>query len=160
MSKATKSRTLWSSGRGQSLVEFALILPLLLVVAFIITEFGRALWIKNVLTEAAGNAARAAIVSTSDNYKVAAQEAADRMLFPMGMGTKSGEPSTVDAELLTQSGTQVVRVTITRTFRFIPGSAGDGSGLPTQPGARGNFIDLGNFTITGEAVMDTQPSFG
>ena len=50
------------SDRGQSLVEFALVLPILLVVAFIITEFGRALWIKNLMTQAANQAARAAIV--------------------------------------------------------------------------------------------------
>jgi Flp pilus assembly protein TadG len=161
MSKATKSRALWSSGRGQSLVEFALILPLLLVVAFIITEFGRALWIKNVLTEAAGNAARAAIVSNATDFEADAREAADRMLVPMGMGTTSADPSSFDAEVLTQNGTQVVRVTITRTFSFIPGSAGKGGHqLPTNPGAQGPFINLGDFTITGESVMDTQPSFG
>lgn len=161
MSKATRSRTLWSSGRGQSLVEFALLLPLLLVVAFIITEFGRALWIKNVLTEAAGNAARAAIVSNAANYQAEALKAADRMLVPMGLGTTSEYPSSVEAEILTQDGTQVVRVTITRNFSFIPGSAGEGGNqLPTTPGARGPFIDLTNFLITAESVMDTQPSFG
>lgn len=161
MSVATRSRALWRGGRGQSLVEFALVLPMLLVVAFLVTEFGRALWVKNVLTEAAGNAARAAIVSNSTDYQTAAREAADRMLVPMGMGTTSTDPSTVTAVLETQSGTQVVRVTITRTFSFIPGSAGKaGHMLPTNPGAKGPFINMGDITITGESVMDTQPSFG
>jgi len=35
-----------------------------------------------------------------------------------------------------------------------------GNQLPTTPGARGPFIDLTNFLITAESVMDTQPSFG
>ena len=39
--------------RGQSLVEFALILPMMLVVMFMITEFGRALYMYNVLASAA-----------------------------------------------------------------------------------------------------------
>jgi Flp pilus assembly protein TadG len=52
------------SGRAQSLVEFAMVLPMLLVVGFIITEFGRALWIKNVLTQAAREGCRTAVVST------------------------------------------------------------------------------------------------
>lgn len=158
MKKATKSRALWSSAAGQSLVEFALILPLLLVVAFIITEFGRALWIKNVLTEAAGNAARAAIVSNDTEYQAVAEEAANRMLVPMAMGTTSDVPSTVTAQILNQGGTQVIRVTIQRQFSFIPG--GGGGGLPTTPGAQGPFINLTTFLITGEAVMDTQPAFG
>ena len=39
--------------RGQSLIEFALILPMMLVVMFMITEFGRALYTYNVLATAA-----------------------------------------------------------------------------------------------------------
>jgi len=38
-----------SGTRGQSLVEFALILPIMLAVMFMITEFGRALFQYNVL---------------------------------------------------------------------------------------------------------------
>jgi Flp pilus assembly protein TadG len=158
MSKATKSRnrTLWGSGRGQSLVEFALILPLLLVVAFIITEFGRALWIKNALTSAAGVAARAAIISNSANYRDVARVAANRFLDAQYMGTGSG--TTIDFELLPiGNGQQSVRVRLSRPFSFIPGGEG---GLPTTPGANGPFIGLGGFVIVGEAIMETQPNFG
>ena len=49
--------------RGQSLVEFALTLPMLLVVMFMVTEFGRALYQYNVLAQAARAAARQAAVS-------------------------------------------------------------------------------------------------
>jgi len=56
--------------RGQSLIEFALILPMMLVVMFMITEFGRALYTYNVLATAARAGVRAAVVSTADNYDV------------------------------------------------------------------------------------------
>ena len=159
--KLTRISKLGRSSRGQSLVEFALVLPLMLVVAFIITEFGRALWTQNVLTEAAGNAARAAIVSNSANYQAAATAAANRILDANGMGTTAkSNPSTVTATLEVDPGTntQVVRVRITRSFSFIPGK--EGGLLPTTPGAGKNAsIQLNGFTIAGESVMDTQPTF-
>ena len=159
MSKATRSRTLWSSGRGQSLVEFALLLPLLLVVAFIITEFGRALWIKNMLTQAVGQAARAAIVSTSGSYQGAAETAANRLLGPVGMGTESTDPSEIFASLDPPGNPQYVKIRMTRWFSFIPGG-GVNRELPTTPGARGPYIGLGRFEIVAETTMDLQPGFG
>jgi Flp pilus assembly protein TadG len=161
MSKATKSRsrTLWGNGRGQSLVEFALILPLLLVVAFIITEFGRALWIKNALTSAAGVAARAAIVSNVTNYEKIAYDAADRVLDAQFMGLGDAYPATtIQTELKAiAGGQQAVTVRLRREFSFVPSGEG---GLPTTPGAKGPFIGLGTFVIVGEAIMETQPNFG
>lgn len=44
--------------RGVALVEFALVLPLLLVLAMVITEFGHALYLYNGAVKAARNAAR------------------------------------------------------------------------------------------------------
>jgi Flp pilus assembly protein TadG len=49
--------------RGQSVVEFALVLPLLLLLVFGITEFGRAWLTQNILTSAAREGARLAIVT-------------------------------------------------------------------------------------------------
>ena len=160
MTSLPRIRTLKSSSRGQSLVEFALVVPLLMVVAFIITEFGRALWTQNLLTQAAGNAARAAIVSTGGTYLTAATDAANRLLNPVGLGTTSSNPSKIEVTVEDLAGTQVVRVTVSRTFSFIPGSAGQGTGLPTMPGAgKTNQITLTDIPLRGEAVMDTQPSF-
>lgn len=48
--------------RGQALVEFALILPLLMVLLFGIVEFGRAWNAKQVLTDAAREGARLAVL--------------------------------------------------------------------------------------------------
>jgi hypothetical protein len=57
--------------RGQGLVEFALIVPLFLVLLFGMVEFGRAWMTKNILTGAAREAVRMAAVqvdfTTSDN---------------------------------------------------------------------------------------------
>ena len=52
--------------RGQSVIEFALVLPLLLVVVFGITEFGRAWMTMNVLTSAAREGCRLAVVTAPD----------------------------------------------------------------------------------------------
>ena len=47
---------------GQSLVEFALVVPMLLLLVFGIAEFGRAWMAQNVLTGAVREAARIAVV--------------------------------------------------------------------------------------------------
>lgn len=148
-----------SSERGQSLVEFAMVLPLLLVIGFIITEFGRALWVQNVLTEAAGNACRAAIVSSAATYQQVAETAANRILDASGMGTSATGGATVTSELVDVGGGDVaVKVRVTRDFSFIPG--GGGGGLPTTPFAGTDHkVALGTFTIGGESIMDTQPAF-
>jgi Flp pilus assembly protein TadG len=52
--------------RGQSVVEFALVLPLLLLILFGITEFGRCWMAQNILTSAAREGARLAIVTGPD----------------------------------------------------------------------------------------------
>jgi Flp pilus assembly protein TadG len=155
MNGATKTRTLRAGTRGQSLVEFALVLPMLFVVAFIITEFGRALWIKNALTEAAGAAGRAAIVTGTTTYQAAAQDAANHILVPMGMGTTSPGAAKTTIVSTYDPDTHLIKVTISRPFNFIPGGP-----LPTNPGARGPFINLTSITISSETTMDAQPGFG
>jgi len=54
------------SEQGQSLVEFALILPLFVVILFGIMEFGRLWETTNVLTSAAREGARVAAVTEPD----------------------------------------------------------------------------------------------
>jgi Flp pilus assembly protein TadG len=142
------------SSRGQSLVEFGMVLPFLLVVAFITTEFGRAFWVQNVITEAAGAGARAAIVSDKDQYQTKASSAADHILTANKMSIASG--SVVTSDLVTEDGQTSVRVRVTRDFSFIPGSGG-GGGLPTTPfAAKGNRIPVGTITIGATAIMQTQ----
>ncbi len=49
--------------RGQAVVEFAFVLPLLLLVCFGITEFGRAWMTMNIITSAAREGVRLAVVT-------------------------------------------------------------------------------------------------
>ena len=60
---------LMRSERGQSLVEFALTLPMLLVVMFMVTEFGRALFQYNVMAQATREGARVAVTSAEGAAK-------------------------------------------------------------------------------------------
>lgn len=57
-----KATTRWKSSRGQALLETALTLPLLLLVSVSIFEFGRAYQTWQVLTNAAREGARIAIL--------------------------------------------------------------------------------------------------
>lgn len=50
--------------RGVALVEFALLLPVLLVMTFIVTEFGRAIYQYNTLTKSVRDAARYLSIQT------------------------------------------------------------------------------------------------
>ncbi len=47
-----------STQKGVALVEFALVLPLLLLLTFLATEFGRAMYEYNALTKVARDAVR------------------------------------------------------------------------------------------------------
>ena len=59
---------------GQSIIEFALVLPILLLVLFGITEFGRAIMVTNILNTASREGARLAAVSDdSDTLSVKAR---------------------------------------------------------------------------------------
>jgi hypothetical protein len=50
------------SSRGQTLVEFALVIPLFLTLLFTVVDFGRVVWANNSLANAAREAARFAVV--------------------------------------------------------------------------------------------------
>lgn len=63
---AFKSR-IFRSQKGNSIIEFALVLPLLLLILFGITEFGRAILVTNILHTASREGARIAAVSPIDD---------------------------------------------------------------------------------------------
>ena len=67
-------RSLREERRGQTLVEFALVLPLLVLVLVGIFDFGRAIFAYNTVSNAAREGARLAIVdqTTSDIQQIAA----------------------------------------------------------------------------------------
>lgn len=65
---------------GQNLVEFALILPVFLLLVVGMAEFGRAWMTRNILTGAAREAVRAAAVETQANAYNSAKTIADAIL--------------------------------------------------------------------------------
>jgi len=79
-------RTVGKQEKGQNLVEFALILPIFLLLVVGTAEFGRAWMMKNILTGAAREGARVAAVAddptASDNT---ARVVATAVLFSAGI---------------------------------------------------------------------------
>lgn len=59
--------------RGQAMVEFALVLPILLLLVFGVTEFSRAWMTMNVITAAAREGCRLAVVTAPDTDAVTAR---------------------------------------------------------------------------------------
>lgn len=81
------SRAHGASGRegGQSLVEFALIVPILLILVFGIAEFGRAWMTRNILVGAAREAVRLAAVPAPPGGVAAAAVRANQVLASAGI---------------------------------------------------------------------------
>jgi Flp pilus assembly protein TadG len=57
-----------SNKKGQAMVEMAFVIFILVILVFAITEFGRAMYTKNTLTNAARAGARAAVVTVATAY--------------------------------------------------------------------------------------------
>ncbi len=81
--------------RGEALVEFALCLPLLLVLTFMVMDFARAYYVKSMVTNAARQAARSAAVVASGGTSIqdAAATAAHAVLDPVNIPLNSGSPT-------------------------------------------------------------------
>ncbi|MGB2697385.1 MAG: TadE/TadG family type IV pilus assembly protein [Candidatus Zixiibacteriota bacterium] len=117
--------------KGQSLIEFALVLPILLLVLFGITEFGRAIMTVNMLHTAAREGARyAAVRAVSDSTSAVAkvQDVLD---------AASIKNSTIDIEYL--EAEKAVRVRVTTDFKVLTGKLLDPF--------------MGTITLKGETVM-------
>ncbi len=104
--------------RGQSLVEFALILPMMLVVMFMITEFGRALFQYNVLTTATREAVRQAAVSSSTTFDPVARQVADSVLTAGHIPLNSVNLQVTLDNNFDGAGLHVLKVTADKTFNW------------------------------------------
>jgi Flp pilus assembly protein TadG len=102
--------------RGQSVVEFALVLPLLLMILFGITEFGRAWMTANILTSAAREGARLAVVTAPDVAAVTARVTdvcAAAGVTPTGITITGPDPGDPDRR---------VTVTVSADFTVLTGT--------------------------------------
>ena len=94
--RATRVRNTLGNEKGQNLVEFALVVPLLLLLVIGIAEFGRAWMVKNILTGAAREAVRMAAVPAPagmDNatWNAAINARADNILKSAGITVPAGK---------------------------------------------------------------------
>lgn len=96
--------------KGQNLVEFALVVPMLLLLVVGIAEFGRAWMTKNILTGAAREASRLAVVREPYGGVSVAEARANQVLTSAGI---TGATVTV-TDPLTEFGT----VTTTVSYQF------------------------------------------
>ena len=102
--------------RGQSVIEMALVLPLLLLVVFGITEFGRAWMAMNVLTSAAREGCRLAVVTGPDVAAVEARVQAvcdAARIVPTAIDVVGPDPADVSRR---------VTVTVEADFQVVTGN--------------------------------------
>jgi Flp pilus assembly protein TadG len=98
--------------RGQALVEFALVVPILLIMVMAIIDFGRAWNLHQTITDAAREGARKAVVFDPDVTQDSVLAAVATVIsssgfdpalatvgFPDGFKTGRGEPTTVTIEM-------------------------------------------------------------
>jgi len=124
------------SESGEALLEIALVLPILLLLSLGMLDFGRAFHVKNIVDQAAREAARVAAVSNND--KALATDRATTILTANGLAGATTSVSDVDAS-------QLITVQVTYRFTFItPGLyAVFGKGLN----------DAGGIDMVGKSVM-------
>lgn len=132
--------------RGQSLVEFALTLPMLLVVMFMVTEFGRALYQYNVMAQATREGARVAVVSGSAAYADSGRARMQQFMSDVGGDFRDLE---LDIQLIPGGlgGQSAVVATADMPFRWI--LQGD---MPTNHEG-GASVSPNAFTLHAETVM-------
>ena len=100
--------------RGSAVVEFALVTPLLLLVALAVLQVTLALHVRATLTAAAAEGARAGALAGSG---LAVAESRTREVLGDALGGDAAQA--VDASRTTLDGVQVVRVRITARLPLI-----------------------------------------
>ncbi len=118
--------------RGSELVEFALIMPLLLLVVFGIVDFGLLIFDKAVVTNAAREAARAGIVFAPERLTIPEIQAVARQYCETNLVTfgTPGAPNVAVTGAGGASGSELtVVVSYTYTWGIIPSFMPLGSGL-------------------------------
>jgi Flp pilus assembly protein TadG len=114
--------------RGQGLVEFALVVPIFLILLFGMVEFGRAWMTKNILTGAAREAVRIYAVIPYDN--VVAESRAVNILSSAGLDPARWNISIYATDLAVPGDNIVMNADVTYNFPVI--IVGFIPGLPTN----------------------------
>lgn len=135
--------------RGQSLVEFALILPLMLGVMFMITEFGRALYQYNAMTTAVREGAREGVVRSAST---AVSVATDRTNAVLTLGRINPSDVTLTVQIIPNyGGVQGVKVLSVRAVKpFVWAFKG-----PLKM-TGGGTVSKSSLNLTAESIMHTE----
>jgi Flp pilus assembly protein TadG len=112
---------------GAAVVEFALVVPILLLLVLGIAEFGRAYYIQASLSQAAREGVRVMALQNSTAGAVAATQAAAQPLTPTNITVS---PSNCVASGSTPAATATV--TVTYSFSFLTSLFGSGLTLTGQ----------------------------
>lgn len=110
--------------RGASAVEFALLLPVLMIILFGIIEFSMALYRQAILTNASREGARLGIVQSNPPITTAAVNARIDTYLTAGGITPGNVARTISA-ITTVTGSPVtVTLTLPYTYVVLPGLTG------------------------------------
>jgi hypothetical protein len=132
--------------KGQTLVEFALLLPVLLLITFVVIDLGRAVYFYSAIHNAAREGARYGIVNKDINNHIDVNGMENTAIdYAIGLGldlndvvAELGTPQVVDL-----FPNPTVRVYITYDF------------TPVTP-LVSSLLPGGNFTLRSEAIMRTE----
>ena len=117
-----KIRTFAGSEKAAALVEFAIVLPILLLIVFGIVDFGRALYTANNLTSAVREGARLASTQISPDATVAAQKTAVAnavKAYVVAFGGNAGAPTVSETFSGAPPNMQSITVSIV-SYPFTP----------------------------------------
>jgi Flp pilus assembly protein TadG len=106
-------RTRLAGQRGTALIEFALVLPILIVLTFMVVDFGRAFFVKNLLDQASREGARRLAVGTDNASAISITK------FVASASGLDSSRVTVTALNPDPSGPNQVRITATTTFNWL-----------------------------------------
>lgn len=117
--------------RSVATLEFAMVLPILLLVLFGILEFGRIMTVSHVLTAAARDGARIAVLPGADNSQVLA--AVNNQLSQAGISYDSYEFTPSDVSTASRDDPVTIRISINyESIAWVPGFIPGLSGVQLQ----------------------------
>jgi Flp pilus assembly protein TadG len=127
--------------RGQALVEFALAIPILLLLMVVIFDLGRAVYYSSAVHNAAREGARYGIIHPDDDTGMV--DAAEEFAVGLGLSDLTITAGLGAPEPVGGINNPTVRVTVVYLF------------TPATP-LVGQFLPGGTISLTGDAIMRTE----
>ena len=145
--KACCRRVTRSRRRGAAMIEFALCLPILLILFFGIIEIGRALMVHQILTNGAREGARLAIIPGSTDAQVTA--AINTYMANAGI---NGHSQTVSPAIAGANSGDAITILVTVPYNQVSwGAAGVIDGIAALVGGGGP--NMNGLTLTSTVIM-------